>query len=235
MTAALKKSFLSLALIALCGLGRAALAQMPTLTVSVTHSDVPIPLTIVRGTIVTFQGAITEPMTMTLFALRNDYGEFARGKFLDTWSLPWNTALEHGSTEQIAVLWSQSGSPLTRLTRYNVRLLDAPPFRLAADNAHGKLTLTISPTGTLTAQEFLVSLDGAMTRLVISGQGKGVINTTFFGRGTHTVGASAVLMDGSTTALAPVPFLVTTLPPSARHVPVPAKRKPAHPAKRRRS
>jgi len=182
--------------------------------VTVTHSDVPIPLTVVRGTLVMFQGSISQQMMLTTFALRNDYGEFAKGKFLDSWSLPWNTALEHDPTEQIAVYWSRGeGGQATRLTRYNVKFVEATPFTIKAESAGGKTTVTITPTGTLTAQKFTVNLDGAATGLVIDSQGKGVIDTQFFRPGTHSVGASAVMTDGSVTAIAPVTFVVSASPP----------------------
>lgn len=217
---------------------RASLAQAPTVTVTVRPSPIPIPLTVVRGTLVVFQGPISQQMTMTTFALRNDYGEFAKGDFLDSWKLAWNTANEHDPAEQIAVYWSRNGGPVTRLTRYNVKFIEAMAFTLKADNANGKLMVTITPTGTSTAEKFTVSLDGAATSIVIDSKGKGVIDTTLFRPGSHTIGASAAMTDGSVTAIAPVPFEVTPPPkPVVRHKPSTpgAKSKPAHSAKHRRS
>ena len=225
---------LALIFFAVSGMGRTALAQVPTLTITVTPSDVPVPLTIVRGTIVLFQGPISQQMTMTTFALRNDYGEFARGKFLDSWKLSWNTGLEHDPTEQIAVFWSRAGAPLARLTRYNVKFVEATPFTIKAETASGKTTVTISPTGTLTAQRYMVSLDGAPTTIVIESQGKGVIDTSLFRIGSHTIGATAVMADGSMSAIPPVPFVVSpppTKPAPRKPVPAGTQRKPARPAK----
>jgi len=236
MKAVIQKFVFAIAFITLCGLSRASFAQVPTMTVTVTHSDVPIPLTVVRGTLVIFTGSISQQMTLTTFALRNDYGEFAKGKFLDSWSLSWNTALEHDPTEQIAVYWSRGeAGAITRLTRYNVKFVEAIPFTIKAENTGGKMTVTISPTGTLTAQKFTVNLDGAPTSIVIDSQGKGVINTSFFRPGTHSVGASAVMTDGSVTAIAPVTFIVSAPPPPKPVPPSTAKRKPAHTTKGRRS
>lgn len=211
---------------------QAALAQAPTMTVLVRPSDVPIPLTVVRGTLVVFQGSISQQMMMTTFVLRNDYGEFTKGDFLDTWNLLWNTAVEHGATEQIAVYWSRAGGPVTRLTRYNVKFLDGAPFLLQAENAGGKLSVVLTPTGVLTAQKFAISLDGAPTSITIDGAGKGTIDTSLFRPGTHTIGASASMTDGSVSAIAPVPFTVN-VPPPVRRKPAPAtaKRRPAHPIK----
>lgn len=228
------------AFLAACGLGRASFAQAPTVTVMVRPSPIPIPLTVVRGTLVVFQGPISQQMTLTTFALRNDYGEFAKGDFLDSWKLMWNTAVEHDATEQIAVYWSRAGGPVTRLTRYNVKFVEATPFTIKAENAGGKTTVTITPTGTLTAQKFNVSLDGAATGIVIDSQGKGVIDTTFFRSGAHMVGATAVMTDGSVSAIAPVSFFVP-YPPRPTAVPVhhkpvsptTVKHKPAHSGKPR--
>lgn len=225
-----------IALFAICGLGRASFAQAPTITVTVRPSAVPIPLTVVRGTLVVFQGSISQQMMLTTFALRNDYGEFAKGNFLDSWKLAWNTAVEHDATEQIAVYWSRAGGPVTRLTRYNVKFIEATAFTLKADNANGRLTVTITPTGTATAQKFTVSLDGAPTSIVIDSKGIGVIDTTLFRPGSHTIGASAAMTDGSVTAISPVPFEVTPPPkPSPRYKPTApgVKHKPAHSVKRR--
>ena len=224
----------ALAIFAIYGLGGAASAQAPTVTVLVKPSPVPIPLTVVRGTLVVFQGTISQQMTMTTFALRNDYGEFAKGDFLDSWKLAWNTSVEHDPTEQIAVYWSRGGGAVTRMTRYNVKFIEANPFTLKAETVGGKTTVTITPTGTLTAQRFTLSLDGAPTPLTVDGSGKGVIDTTFFRPGPHTVAASAEMTDGSVSAIAPVTFFVS--PPPKKPAPaVTAKRKPAHPAKARRS
>ena len=237
MKAVIQAIVFTLATLAVFGAGRAASAQAPTVTVLVKPSAAPIPLTVVRGTLVVFQGTISQQMTMTTFALRNDYGEFTRGDFLDSWKLVWNTATEHDPAEQIAVYWSRGGSALTRMTRYNVKLIDAIPFTIKADTVGGKTTVAITPTGTLTAQKFTLSLDGAPTPLVVDSSGKGTIDTTLFRSGTHTLGASALLTDGSVSALAPVMFIVS--PPQAKPrkpaAPVTAKRKPAHPAKTRRS
>lgn len=236
MTAVTPKFIFAIAIIALTGLGRASFAQAPTMTVTVTPSDVPVPLAVVRGTLVVFRGPISQQMTLTTFALRNDYGEFARGKFLDSWSLSWNTALEHDATEQIAVFWSRGGAPLTRLTRYNVKFVESAPFSIKAENTGGKMSVTISSTGTLTAQKYMVSLDGAPTPIVIDKQGKGVIDTSLFRTGSHTVGASAIMTDGSMAAIAPVTFIVGPAPaksPFRKTLP-PTKRKPARPAKPRR-
>ena len=237
MKAVIQSIVFTLAVAAAFGPGRAALAQAPTMTVAVTPSTVPIPLTVVRGTLVIFHGPISRQMIMTTFALRNDYGEFARGDFLDSWKLAWNTAVEHDASEQIAVLWSRDDSPFTRLTRYNVKFIETAPFTMKAENAGGKLTVTISPTGALKAQKFNVSLDGAATSLTVDSQGKSVIDTSLFSAGTHTVGAGAVMMDGSVTAIPPVSFTVTPPAKPTVHKPIPpgAKHKPAHPAKRRRS
>lgn len=220
------------ALFLVCELPHAALAQAPTVTVLVRPSDVPIPLTVVRGTLVIFQGSISQQMMMTTFALRNDYGEFTKGDFLDTWKLPWNTAVEHGATEQIAVYWSRAGGPVTRLTRYNVKFLDGAPFLLRAENAGGKLSVVLTPTGAFTAQKFTVSLDGAPTSITIDASGKGVIDTSLFRPGPHTIGASVSMTDGSVSAIAPVSFTVNAPPPVRRKpAPVTAKRRPTRPAK----
>lgn len=226
----------NLALFSVFGAGRAAPAQTPTVTVLVKPAAAPIPLTIVRGTLVVFQGTISQQMTMTTFALRNDYGEFTRGDFLDSWKLAWNTATEHNQTEQVAVYWSRSGSALTRMTRYNVKLIDSVPFTIKTETVGGKTTVTITPTGALTAQKFTLSLDGALTPLTIDGSGKSVIDTALFRPGPHTLGASAVMTDGSVAALAPVMFFVSPPPkPRKPAPPVTAKRKPAPPAKTHRS
>lgn len=219
------------ALFLACAPDRAALAQAPTVTVTVRPSNVPIPLTIVRGTLVVFQGSISQQMMMTTFALRNDYGEFTKGDFLDSWKLVWNTAVEHDPTEQIAVYWSRANGPVTRLTRYNVKFLDDTPFTIRAENAAGKLSVVLTPTGALTAQKFTVSLDGAPTSITIDGSGRGTIDTSLFRPGTHTIGASATMTDGSVSAIAAVPFTVNAPPPPK----TPVRRKPAHPAKPRRA
>ena len=238
MKAVTQAIIFAIAVFAACGLGRASFAQAPTVTVTVKPSPIPIPLTVVRGTLVVFQGPISQQMTLTTFALRNDYGEFAKGDFLDSWKLVWNTAVEHDPTEQIAVFWSRAGGPATRLTRYNVKFVEATPFTIKAETADGKTTVTLAPTGTLTAQKFTVSLDGAATGLVIDSRGKGVIDTSLFRPGTHMVGATAMMTDGSVSAIAPVPFVVP-IPPKpaavpAHHKPLPlttAKRKRVHSAK----
>lgn len=232
----------TITLLAACGLGRASFAQAPTVTVTVKPSAVPIPLTVVRGTLVVFQGSISQQMTLTTFALRNDYGEFAKGDFLDSWKLLWNTAVEHDLTEQIAVYWSRAGGRATRLTRYNVKFVDNTPFTMKAETTGGKTAVTIVPTGTLTAQKFNVSLDGAATSIVIDSQGQGMIDTSLFRPGPHMVGATAMMTDGSVSAIAPVSFFV---PYPARPTAVPVhhkpaspttvKRKPPHSAKGRRS
>ena len=236
MKAVIQAIIFALAIFATYGFGGAASGQVPTVTVLVKPSATPIPLTVVRGTLVMFQGTISQQMTMTTFALRNDYGEFTRGDFLDSWKLAWNTATEHDQTEQIAVSWSRGGGPATRMTRYNVKLIDAVPFTLKAETAGGKTTVTITPTGALTAQKFTLSLDGALTPLTVDGSGKSTIDTPHFRPGPHTLGASALLTDGSISALAPVTFFVS--PPPKPHKPVPtvtAKHKPPHPAKTHRS
>jgi len=240
MKAVTQSTIFAIALAAACGLGRAARAQAPTVTVTVRASPIPIPLTVVRGTLVVFQGPISQQMTLTTFALRNDYGEFAKGDFLDSWKLAWNTATEHDPSEQIAVYWSRAGGPVTRLTRYNVKFVEATPFTIKAENADSRLTVTITPTGTSTAQKFTVSLDGAPTSIVIDSKGTGVIDTSLFSPGAHTVGASAAMTDGSVTAIAPVPFFVSAPPPAKpplRRKPAPpgARRKPAHSARNRHS
>jgi hypothetical protein len=227
------------ALIAICGGGRASLAQAPTMTVTVKASPIPIPLTVVRGTLVIFQGSISQQMMMTTFALRNDYGEFAKGDFLDSWKLSWNTGAEHAPTEQIAVFWSRAGGSVTRLTRYNVKFVEATPFILKAGNSGGKMSVTITPTGTLTAQKYTLSLDGAPTSIEIDSQGSGTVDTSHFRPGLHTVGASAMMTDGSMTAIPPVSFLVNAPPPTPKTLtshrkpapPSSAKRKPTHQAK----
>jgi len=224
----------AIAILVACGLGRAALAQAPTVTVTVRPSNVPIPLTVVRGTLVVFQGTISQQMMMTTFALRNDYGEFTKGDFLDSWKLIWNTAVEHDPTEQIAVYWSRAGGAVTRLTRYNVRFIDGTPFTIRAENAGGKLSVVLTPTGTLTAQKFTVSLDGTPTSITIDGSGKGVIDTSLFRPGSHTVGASATMTDGSVSAIAPVPFTVNA-PSPVRRKPAPATTARHKPAKTRHS
>ena len=224
----------AIAILAACGLGRPASAQAPTVTVTVKPSAVPIPLTVVRGTLVVFQGSISQQMVMTTFALRNDYGEFTKGDFLDSWKLVWNTAVEHDPTEQIAVYWSRAAGPVTRLTRYNVKFIDATPFTIKAETVGGKTNVTITPTGTLTAQKFTLSLDGAATGLTVDGKGKGVVDTSLFRPGPHTIGASAVMADGSATAITPVTFFVS--PPHKKPAPsATAKHKPAHSARTHRS
>lgn len=243
MKAAIQGIIITFAIFSICGFGGVARAQVPTLTVTVKPSPVPIPLTIVRGTLVLFQGPISQQMTTTTFALRNDYGEFVRGDFLDSWKLPWNTATEHDPTEQIAVLWSRGGGPLTRMTRYNVKFVDSTPFTLKAANAGGKLTVTITPTAAMTAQKYTLSLDGAPTSLEIDSHGSGTVDTSHFRPGEHTVGASATMADGSVTAISPVSFLVSIPPPAPKTSPAgrksasPAagKRRPLHSSKARHS
>lgn len=232
MNAVTQAIVFSAAALAVCGLGRTASAQAPTVTVSVKPSPVPIPLTVVRGTLVVFQGSISQQMTLTTFALRNDYGEFAKGNFLDSWKLVWNTAVEHDPTEQIAVYWSRAEGPVTRMTRYNVKLVEATPFTLKVENMTGKTMVTITPTGTLTAQKFTLSLDGAVTSIVVDNHGKGMIDTLLFQPGSHTVGATAMMTDGSVSAIAPVSFFVSAPPPTRREpAPSTTKRRPAHSAK----
>ncbi len=224
----------ALVIFAVYGFGGAASAQAPTVTVLVKPSPTPIPLTVVRGTLVVFQGTISQQMMMTTFALRNDYGEFTKGDFLDSWKLVWNTAIEHDPTEQIAVYWSRGGGAVTRMTRYNVKLIDAVPFTMKVETIVGKTSVTITPTGALTAQKFTLSLDGAPTPLTVDGSGKVTIDTSLFRPGDHTLGASALMADGSVTALTPVTFLVSPVSHTKPHKPaasVTAKRKPAHPAK----
>ena len=234
MKAVTQAILLTIAFFAACGWGSAALAQVPTVTVTVKPSAAPIPLTVVRGTLVVFQGTISQQMEMTTFALRNDYGEFTKGDFLDSWKLTWNTAIEHDQTEQIAVFWSRARGAVTRMTRYNVKLIEAIPFLLRAETVGGKTTVTITPTGALTAQKFTLSLDGAATSLTVDDKGRGVLDTSHFRPGSHTLGASALLADGSVSAIAPVTFIVPAPPPAKTHKPVPsatAKRKPAHSGK----
>lgn len=226
----------TVALLGACLWGSAVLAQAPTVNVTVKPSAVPVPLTVVRGTLVVFQGTISQQMEMTTFALRNDYGEFIRGDFLDSWKLTWNTAVEHDPTEQIAVYWSRAGGAATRMTRYNVKLIEAIPFLLRAETAGGKTTVTITPTGSLTAQKYTLSLDGAATSLTVDEKGRGVLDTSHLRPGSHTLGASALLADGSVSAVAPVTFVVPAPPPAKTHKPVPAataKRRAAHSGKTR--
>ena len=238
----MKAGMFALVFLAVLGLlpggSRAVRAQAPTMTVTVAPSPNPIPLTIVRGTLVLFQGPISQQMSMTTIALRNDYGVFAKGDFLDSWKLLWNTAAERDGTSQVAVFWSRGGSPAARLARYNITFLDPPSFTLTTGPiSGGKMPVTATPTRTLTAQKYTLTVDGRPISTVLDSQGSGVVDTSALKPGSHTLGASAVLKDGTESVIAPVTFLVHTSAPwyatTGPHNTAPAKRKPARKTKSR--
>jgi hypothetical protein len=159
-----------LCLMALLGLVMAPLASAGAAPANhVTVIKIPLGsllrknLTIMKGTILQFEGDISQDLDVCTFTLQSGGTALAQGQFEKHWKLTWNTSEEPPSNKVVRVLISRAGRAATVMANIYIEILDKSPFDVKVtipEKAHDPLSVAITSSGSLLADRFTFKLDG---------------------------------------------------------------------------